>query len=323
MMNMLKTPKSDDAAAAADVPERSPNGFLARLRSLLSGKARTGGMKASLDDMIQAAPAASGAARDKARQMLDKLMSFSRLRVDDVLVPRAGIIAMEAGQSLAEMLELFTSAQHSRLPIYRETLDDPIGMVHIKDLLGLLKARAEAADKADPAATAADMVLPGEVLAMTVEDSGLLRPLLFAPPSMPAGDLLVKMQSTHLHMAIIVDEYGGAEGLVTIEDLVEEIVGEIADEHDEEEQTLITPVPGGYVVSARAAIEDLEALLKTDLLPPEQDEETGTVGGLIFTLLGRVPVRGEIVSHPSGLEFEVLEADPRRVHKVKVMPKAA
>jgi CBS domain containing-hemolysin-like protein len=157
---------------------------------------------------------------------------------------------------------------------------------------------------------------------MPIRQTGILRQLLFVPPSMPAADLLVKMQSTRLHMAIVVDEYGGTDGLVSIEDLVEEIVGDIADEHDEEEAELIKPAEdGAFAADARAAIEDVEALLGLDLLPDEREEDADTLGGLVFSMLGRVPVRGELVRHPSGIEFEILEADPRRVKKIKIHTK--
>ena len=314
---MNELPVTDQQEPPRDDPERSP-GLMKRLRALIAPK-RPGG----LEEIIDEAPAASGASRSKTRQMLGKLAVFSMLRVDDVLVPRADIVAIKASAPLRELLALFTSAQHSRVPVYRETIDDIAGMAHIKDLLGLVAARAQPADGGGQnGREAADMILPGDLLATAVADSGIVRPLLFAPPSMPAGDLLMKMQSTHLHMAIVVDEYGGTEGLATIEDLVEEIVGEIADEHDEEEQNLITPVQGGFAASARADIRELEKLLGVDLLPPEQDEETDTIGGLVFAMLGRVPVRGEIVTHGSGIEFEILEADPRRVKKVKIIPPA-
>ncbi len=285
-------------------------GWLARIREVFA--------PSSSRTESQAASRLSGPSRHRARRMMGKLIAFSDLRVADVLVPRADIVAIEASAPLSDLFALFTSAQHSRIPVYRETLDDTLGMVHIKDLFSLMHARARRVRGADNASTQPDMLLEGSFLATTVEASGLLRPLLFAPPSMPAGDLLLKMQSTHLHMAIVVDEYGGAEGLVTIEDLVEQIVGEISDEHDEEEEEQITAVPGGYVATGRAGIDELEKLLGVDLLPHDLDEETDTVGGLIMALAGRLPVRGEIIRHDSGLEFEILDADPRRVKKVRV-----
>jgi CBS domain containing-hemolysin-like protein len=142
--------------------------------------------------------------------------------------------------------------------------------------------------------------------------------VLFVPPSMPAADLLIKMQSTHIHMAIVVDEYGGTDGLVSIEDLVEQIVGDISDEHDSDEELIVRNGDGSFTANARASLDELEKLLNVDFLPEERDEETDTLGGLIFSMFGRVPVRGELLRHASGVEFEVLEADPRRVKRVKI-----
>jgi CBS domain containing-hemolysin-like protein len=163
------------------------------------------------------------------------------------------------------------------------------------------------------------VTLPEADLDTTVKQTGILRPLLFVPPSMRAADLLVKMQSTRSHMAIVVDEYGGTDGLVSIEDLVEEIVGDIADEHDEDEAELISPAEDGvYLADARAPIEDVEELLGLSLLPEEREEDADSLGGLIVSMLGRVPVRGELLRHPAGIELEILEADPRRVRKIRI-----
>lgn len=294
--------------------ETSPTGLLARLRQAWEGL--TGD---ALDRNADAACDALTEMSAEQRRLVDRLIAFSAQRVDDVLVPRADIIAVEASASLRDLMEMFTKARHSRLPVYRATLDDVLGMVHIKDLFMLLHQSGRGGPAGDQAATTPDMVLPGRLLATPVEHSGLLRPLLFAPPSMPSADLLLKMQATRLHMAIIVDEYGGTEGLATIEDLIEQIVGDIADEHDAEQEPLITRVSDGYVVSARLEVEELEKLLHIDLLPPERDEEPDTVGGMLFMLAGRVPVRGEIVRHPQGPEFEILDADPRRIKRVRVI----
>jgi CBS domain containing-hemolysin-like protein len=291
------------------------------------------------------------AAPPEAGSMMRNLLEFVDLRVEDVMVPRAEIVAVDEDANVHELLRRFMEANHSRLPVYRETLDDPVGMVHIKDFLRWLtertgmppengrqngrqngnrkgktgdsdtgkeagKPRADAAntDIGDVAVT-----LPEADLATTVKQTGILRPLLFVPPSMRAADLLVKMQSTRSHMAIVVDEYGGTDGLVSIEDLVEEIVGDIADEHDEDEAELISPAEEGvYVADARAPIEDVEELLGLSLLPEEREEDADSLGGLIVSMLGRVPVRGELLRHPAGIELEILEADPRRVRKIRI-----
>lgn len=269
------------------------------------------------------------ATRPEAGPMMRNLLEFVDLRVEDVMVPRAELVAIDENASVHDLLRRFMEANHSRLPVYRETLDDPVGMVHIKDFLRWLAERggehtervAEGA-KADPSGKElgqAAVALPEAALATTVKETGILRPLLFVPPSMRAADLLLKMQSTRGHMAIVVDEYGGTDGLVTIEDLVEEIVGDIADEHDEDEAELITRSEDGvFLADARAPIEDVEAVLGLSLLPEEREEDADSLGGLIVSMLGRVPVRGELLRHPAGIELEILEADPRRVKKIRI-----
>ena len=265
-------------------------------------------------------------ARPEAGSMMRNLLEFVDLRVEDVMVPRAEIVAIEEDASVHDLLRLFMEANHSRLPVYRETLDDPVGMVHIKDFLRWLTERGGARKEARKAGVGAAedlgeaaVTLPEAELGTTVKQTGILRPLLFVPPSMRAADLLVKMQSTRGHMAIVVDEYGGTDGLVSIEDLVEEIVGDIADEHDEDEAELIVRGEDGvFLADARALIEDVEAVLGLSLLPEEREEDADSLGGLIVSMLGRVPVRGELLRHPAGIELEILEADPRRVKKIRI-----
>jgi CBS domain containing-hemolysin-like protein len=257
--------------------------------------------------------------------MMRNLLEFVDLRVEDVMVPRAEIVAIDEDASVHDLLRRFMEANHSRLPVYRETLDDPVGMVHIKDFLRWLTERSGAKEGGAARPGVADelgeaaVALPEADLGTTVKQTGILRPLLFVPPSMRAADLLVKMQSTRGHMAIVVDEYGGTDGLVSIEDLVEEIVGDIADEHDEDEAELINRAEEGvFLADARAPIEDVEEALGLSLLPEEREEDADSLGGLIVSMLGRVPVRGELLRHPAGIELEILEADPRRVRKIRI-----
>lgn len=262
--------------------------------------------------------------------MMRNLLEFVDLRVEDVMVPRAEIVAVDENASVHDLLRRFMEANHSRLPVYRETLDDPIGMVHIKDFLrwltergGALKVPGNETGNAGPGPAevhgAAAVTLPDAELGTTVKQTAILRPLLFVPPSMRAADLLVKMQSIRSHMAIVVDEYGGTDGLVSIEDLVEEIVGDIADEHDDDEAELINRGEDGvFLADARAQIEDVEAVLGLRLLPEEREEDADSLGGLIVSMLGRVPVRGELLRHPAGIELEIIEADPRRVKKIRI-----
>jgi CBS domain containing-hemolysin-like protein len=215
-------------------------------------------------------------------------------------VPRAQIVAADEDTPLAELMSLFREAKHSRLPVYRENLDDPTGLVHVKDVLTLLEP-----DKTDSYRLGASSI------------ARIKRPILFVPPSMRALDLLLKMQTSHTHLALVIDEYGGTDGLVSIEDIIEEIVGDIADEHDEEAPALKRDADG-FVADARVELEDFKNETGVDLATPEADEDIDSLGGLVASLAGRVPQRGEIIAHPSGHEFEVLEADPRRIKRLRI-----
>ncbi|MBQ0823636.1 hemolysin family protein [Microvirga terrae] len=253
------------------------------------------------------------------RAMLKNVLSFHRIRVEDVMVPRADIVAVAADTNLGELLSLFRTAGHSRLPVYGETLDDPKGMVHIRDFLDFIAMRA---DGGAVAGSGHEAPLPslGEIdLSMALSSANILRPVLFVPRSMPAIDLLVRMQATRTHMALVIDEYGGTDGLVSIEDLVEMVVGDIEDEHDEDSTLTIVPAADGtYIADARASLDEVKEVLGLDLTEEEGAEDIDTIGGFIVTLAGRVPSRSEVIEGPSGLEFEVLDADPRRVKRLRV-----
>lgn len=241
-------------------------------------------------------------------RMMSAAERFHLLRVDDVMVPRADIVSIDNSATLTELSSAFKEAGHSRLPVYKETLDDPVGMVHIKDLLPYLMFDA----KGRTAKTYPQRkVLPY-----------IRRPVLFVPPSMLAQDLLRRMQARRMHMAIVVDEYGGTDGLVTIEDLIEPIVGDIDDEHDElESEVQKITVPSGQSVweaDARISIETFEDTLGREFATPDQEEDVDTLGGLIFTMAGRVPERGEIIKHADGIEFEIIDADSRRLKRLRI-----
>ena len=242
------------------------------------------------------------------KRMMTAAERFHLLRVDDVMVPRADIVAIDSTATLSELSAAFKDAGHSRLPVFKETLDDPTGMVHIKDVLPYLLLNAKGRS---------GKTYPNKKVIQYIR-----RPVLFVPPSMLAQDLLRRMQARRTHMAIVVDEYGGTDGLVTIEDLIEPIVGDIDDEHDEvEPEVQIVTEKGGRSVweaDARISIDDFEEALGREFATDDEEEEVDTLGGLIFTLAGRVPERGEIVPHPSGLEFEVIDADPRRVKRLRI-----
>ena len=219
------------------------------------------------------------------------------------MTPRADVVGLEVSTPLAEVVRRFAEVEWTRLPIYRETLDDPLGVVHIKDVVRLI---APVADGAAPAWD--EPVL-----------ERLKRELLYVPASMRTADLLLRMRAARRHMALVIDEFGGADGLVTLEDLLEAVVGEIDDEHDEAAEPEIVERPGGLIdADARTPLEDLEARLGAKLAPEDEDEEIDTVGGLVSSLAGHVPQRGELIEHAAGFSFEVLDADPRRVRRVRV-----
>jgi CBS domain containing-hemolysin-like protein len=246
------------------------------------------------------------------RSMLRRILRFGKLTVEDVMVPRADIIAVDDTVNIDELMRVFRQAEHSRMPVYHETLDDPRGMIHIRDLMSWITDEAEAGGDGG-------LDLGKVNLARSVAAINITREILYVPGSMSVLDLLLKMQTTRLHLALVVDEYGGTDGLVSIEDLVEEVVGEIADEHDVEDEPLIKSDPRlGLVADGRTPIAELENHLGLELASEEQEEDIDTLGGLVFSIAGRIPARGELVRHPSGVEFEVLEADPRRIKKLRI-----
>jgi CBS domain containing-hemolysin-like protein len=251
------------------------------------------------------------------RSMLSNILSLRERRVADIMVPRADIVAVDQHASIGELLNIFREAGHSRLPVYHETLDDLVGMVHIRDFLGYLTANA-------PRKAGGEPELGNIDLSMQLSAANIIRPVLFVPPSMPAMDLLVKMQTTRIHIALVIDEYGGTDGLVSIEDIVEEVVGDIEDEHDEEEAA-IAVAEGGWIASARASLDEVKEVVGEDFSTEtfgeemrEQAEEIDTVGGFVTAIVGRVPARGELIKCSNGYEFEILDADPRRIKKLRI-----
>jgi CBS domain containing-hemolysin-like protein len=289
------------------------------------GQGRDSSLGESLQNVIETHSSADGSPQiaDEAKSMMLNIIEFADMRVEDVMVPRADIVALEDTTTIRTLLESFIDANHSRLPIYHETLDDIGGFIHVKDLLRWMTQRSGQKKRTSKSAAAKPVASPGlsltgSDLSMTVKQVGLTRDLLFVPPSMPAPDLLVKMQASHIHLAIVVDEYGGTDGLVSIEDLVEEIVGDISDEHDTDELLVKGGEDGVYTADGRVDIEELEKLLNVDFLPEEREEDADTLGGLVFSMAGRVPARGELIRHPSGIEFEIIDSDPRRVKRVRI-----
>ncbi len=259
------------------------------------------GWLAGLTALWRRKPVSGQQPDEEAQELINNATAFERVRLEDIMVPRADIVSISEDATLGELARKFINSSHSRLPVYHETLDDPRGMVHIKDILRFLLP--EAGKPAD---------LEARILAKIV------RPVLFVPPSAHADDVMLKMQSTHIHMALVVDEYGGTDGLVTLEDLVEQIVGKIEDEHDSAAPVLKSLAPGKWEADARVPIEELEQVIGRDLGRGTDEDDVDTLGGLVFQLAGRVPQRGEILLHPAGLEFEVKEADPRRIHRLLI-----
>jgi len=269
--------------------------FIARLAGAFSARNGTG----EDDSADEPAPMPANA-------LLANAQAFDQLRVEDVMVPRADIIAVEVDTPLRELTKAFAEAAHSRLPIFRDTLDDPIGVAHIKDVIGHL-AGDESGHRAED--WTERRILPE-----------IRRPLLYAPPSMRATDLLLRMQSRRMHMALVVDEFGGTDGLVTLEDLLEPIVGEIEDEHDETIGPAISAKGNDcWEADARLPIEEFEDTVGHSVAS-EDEQDVDTLGGLVFMLAGRIPERGEVIRHSAGFEFEVVESDPRRIKRLRVRP---
>lgn len=293
--------------------------ILNRIKNRLSGN--NADLRENLESVIDSHAEQTGEETldADARSMMRNVLSFADLRVDDLMVPRANIVAEEETANMRSLLSQFIEANHSRLPIYRESLDDIVGMIHVKDYLKWMSAKGS--KKKTKKSTEAGIALPASELSSTIKQHpSMIRDVLFVPPSMPASDLLIKMKTSHIHLAVVVDEYGGTDGLVSLEDLVEEIIGDIADEHDtDDEQGMMRKQDDmTYIANARISIATLEEMFNVDLLPDDQEDEADTLGGLVFEMGGRVPSRGEIIKHPSGLEFEILESDLRRVKRVRI-----
>ncbi len=341
----------DDERGEARNPG-STLGWLAGIKAKL-GLPGAPTLRDTLEDALRDTTA-TASFRDEEREMMLRLLRFGALRVEDVMVPRADIIALDETEPLADLLRTFVEAGVSRIPLFHETLDDPRGMIHIKDVVAWMMSEANGNGRKSHSETAGtDAPAGGQDegsgagaarepaskdmnginvsgpfdgidlsrcdLSRSILSAKIRRQVLYVPPSMPAMNLLLRMQTTRIHLAIVVDEYGGTDGLVSIEDLVEQIVGEIEDEHDEAEEALIyEDAKLGLVALARAPVQALEARLGISLLDKEEAEDIDTLGGLVFSIVGRVPARGEVVRHASGIEFEVLDADPRRVKKLKV-----
>jgi magnesium and cobalt transporter len=294
------TPSDEGAPQGKADGEDSQSGgsFLTRLLHRAAG-AGNGNGEAAAPSLADLGPAFRDTTPAE-QAMVVNILRLRQQRVADVMTPRPDIVAVPDTASLQEVIDAFEAGSFSRMPVYHETLDDPIGFVHLKDVALAHGVGAGGADKA-------------------FDLAGHIRRALFVPPSMHIATLLQRMQAARIHMALVIDEFGGVDGLVTIEDLVEQIVGDIEDEHDELEQDQWSQVsPGIYALNARADIREFEEAEGVHLLPEDWEEDVDTFGGLVFMLTGRVPARGEIIAHPDGHEFEITDADPRRVKRLRL-----
>jgi CBS domain containing-hemolysin-like protein len=269
-----------------------------RLRAWLGLRARArngdAAIRDTLEELIEERAEGVDTINADERLLIENVLKLRGVNAADVMVPRAEIIAIGAAAPLDDLIALMTREAHSRVPVYRDTLDGVLGMVHIKDVLAQVGRQEK------------------------LELTDITRKVLFVSPTMRVLDLLLQMRLARVHMALVVDEYGGVDGLVTIEDLVEEIVGDIQDEHDAEEVVMISRPDGSMIVDARTELVEFEARIGSVLTDEERADDIETLGGLIFTMLGRVPSRGEIVSHKSGIEFEIIDADPRRIKRMRL-----
>lgn len=303
-MSDSEPPESGDGQSEQKQP-RNGGGSLTRLRSLLRLLRRPAarGPEATMEAMIAAADLdGETTITPQERFLIGNILKVHERNAGDVMVPRVDIVALDIEEPFSEVIKCMVEHGHSRVPVYRETLDDVIGFIHVKDVLAPVAERRPA------------------------RLERLLRKVLYVAPSLPILDLLVQMRQAHIHIAMVVDEFGGIDGLVTIEDLIEEIVGDIQDEHDVPETQMLVERPDGTVIAdARIPIESIEEQHGISLRPDGEEETVDTLGGLVFTLAGRVPKRGEIIAHPDGIEFEVLDADPRRIKRLRVrgLPAAA
>ena len=287
--------RSTGANGAPDRPQPASRGVRQWLRRLFRMRNGAETLRDTIEELIEQEDVAEEPANGDELVLMRNILNLHGRSVSDVMVPRADIIAVDVKTPLSELVEIMSEEAHSRIPVYRSTLDDVAGMVHIKDVLQCWSA------------------------AVTSPLTEIVRRVLFVAPSMPVLELLLQMRVSRVHLALVVDEFGGVDGLVTIEDLVEEIVGEIEDEHDEDVTPVMTERPDGSLdADARVLVEDFEKWVGPVLKPEERDEDIDTLGGLVAFLAGRVPGKGEVISHASGIEFEIVDADPRRIRRMRV-----
>lgn len=293
--------------------------LLNRLLSPFRGRNGTS-LREDLEDALSEQDSGTASFTPGERAMLNNILRLRELRVEDVMVARAEIEAIDLTTRLGELLTLFEESGRSRMPVYAETLDDPRGMIHIRDVMGYITRSArQKRGRVTKKTVMLQLNLANVDLDKPVGDLNIVRPVLFVPPSMLASDLMTRMQAQRIQMALVIDEYGGTDGLVSLEDVVEMVVGDIEDEHDDDEALITRTGDGVFVVDAKAEIDDVAKVIGEAFSAGEHGEYVDTIGGMIFNALGRVPARGEVVQAIPGFEFQVLDADPRRVKRVRIV----
>jgi CBS domain containing-hemolysin-like protein len=324
--------RAEEGPSTAGQPAQDRPNLLERFARLF--RQRNGGntIREDLEDALAVSAEDQESFSPGERAMLNNILRLREVRVEDVMIPRADIEAIEIGTTLGALLVTFEQSGHSRMPVYAENLDDPRGMVHIRDVVGHItrsaKAKKSGGRPRKNAATAASVPAPAAPSALdlsnvdlskTIGELNLIRTVLFVPPSMLASDLMGRMQTNRIQMALVIDEYGGTDGLVSLEDIVEMVVGDIEDEHDEDEPLVTKAGDGIFIVDGKAELEEVARMIGEDFAPGEHGETVDTIGGMIFNTLGRVPTRGEVLQPIPGFEFQVLDADPRRVKRVRII----
>lgn len=336
------TATSAEAPVAETNTDKKQNNFFKNAFAFvpLGRNRHNGSIRTEIEDALSIDDETNAHFSPEERLMLRNILRLREIRIEDVMLPRADIDAVDESIPLSDLLRRFRKSGHSRMPVYRETLDDPVGMVHIKDVMSYfvkkgkaaipsevimeMKARQdEKSENEDESASKlekAALVFSDIDLSRSLSELGLVRPLLFVPPSMPAVDLLNTMQASRVQMALVIDEYGGTDGLVSLEDLVEIVVGDIEDEHDDEDAPDVASLGANqWVAEARASLDDIAQAIGSDFNIGDSGEEVDTIGGLLFSIAGRVPVRGEVIALDTGFEVEVLDADPRRIKRVRIL----
>jgi CBS domain containing-hemolysin-like protein len=310
--------RSTGQALVVATPSRAPaRSFFDRVLEFFRGKPSD--IRIELTDALsEETPAQPGGLSLAERAMLNNILRLNEVRVSDVMVPRGEIESVEMSQTLGELLDAFERSGHSRMPVYHETMDDPRGMIHIRDVLSHLTQAARKKTRGKATAESPALDLKQVDLGLTIAQTKLWRQVLFVPASMPAADLMAQMQAKRIQMALVIDEYGGTDGLVSLEDIVEMIVGDIEDEHDEDEPLIEKRPDGSFIIDARALVDDVAEMVGAGFEVGQHAEDVDTMGGVAVSALGRLPLKGEVITVVPGYEIEVLDADTRRVKRLRI-----